>query len=194
MHCLKDLMNIEFEAKFYPIDKDLIRTTLQQAGATLIKPEMRMRRVVYKLGALDSHQWLRIRDEGDKVTITFKEVIDESIEGVREIEIIASSFDDSRKLLSAIGFEPRAYQETDRETWQLNGGMITIDTWPCLEPFLEVEGDSEQHVKDLSHKLGLDYDKAYFGSVEVLYRKKYGITLEELNKIANLTFDLKTLK
>ena len=49
---------------------------------------------------------------------------------------------------------------------------------------MDFEGKSEDDVKKIVEKLGLDYDKAIFGSVEVLYAEKYGINRLDLCKIA----------
>jgi hypothetical protein len=40
-------MNIEYEATFYPIDKDEMRGRLKKAGAKLIRPEFLQKRDVF---------------------------------------------------------------------------------------------------------------------------------------------------
>lgn len=52
------------------------------------------------------HSFLRVRDEGDKVTLTFKRRADPdnpTINNVKEIEIVVSSFDDTVELLREAG-------------------------------------------------------------------------------------------
>jgi len=59
---------------------------------------------------------------------------------------------------------------------------ITIDEWPFLEPFVEIEGPSEKMVKDVAKKLNFNYQQALFGSVDFQYAKKYNLSLEKINK------------
>lgn len=66
-------MQAEIEAKFLDVDIQAIRGRLKEANATLEYPMRAMRRVVIE----EEHHaaersFIRIRDEGDKVTLTFK--------------------------------------------------------------------------------------------------------------------------
>lgn len=180
-------MHIEYEATFPDVDKDEIRERLKHAGATLVRPEFMQRRIVFNLprGHEVYGAWMRVRDEGDKVTMSYKVVdnreTDRNIENQKEICLTISSFDDAILMLSAIGCERKAYQETKREIWELDGVEICLDEWPYLEPFVEVEGKSEQAVKDVCAKLGFNYSEALFCSVDTLYSKKYGFPEEVFN-------------
>ena len=185
-------MYTEYEAKFPNIDKDKIRKTLKKAGAKLIKPEFLQRRVVFNLPkGPDGKSWLRIRDEVDKITMSLKEAKGNKIEDQKEIMLIIDSFDKGVEFLKKIGCREKAYQENKREIWQLDGVEICIDEWPFLEPFVEIEGNSEEKVKSVAEKLGFDYSKARFGSTDILVMEKYGLSSETINnKIPKLTFDM----
>ena len=63
-------MKIEYEATFFPVEKEEIRNKLKSLGAELVKPEFLQQRVVFYLpkGHGVEGGWLRVRDEGDKVT------------------------------------------------------------------------------------------------------------------------------
>lgn len=94
--------------------------------------------------------------------------------------------------LALLGCARKAYQETKREIWMLEDVEICIDEWLFLEPFVEVEGKSEEVVKEVSEKLGFGYKKVYFGSVDGLYEKKHGISKDDINdKIEEIRFDIK---
>lgn len=73
------------------------------------------------------------------------------------------------------------YEATLRELWKLDGVDLTIDQWPFLEPFVEVEGKSEEEVKQVSKKIGFDWEKAKFCAIGMLYKEKYDISLDEIN-------------
>jgi len=184
-------MNIEYEATFLNIDKDEIRGRLKKAGATLTKPEFLMKRIVFELptGHEIKGGWLRVRDEADKITMSLKIVDGDKMENQKEICLKIDNFDEGIKFLEAIGARQKAYQESRRELWILANVEITIDEWPYLEPYVEIEGGSETEVKKISAKLGFDYAQALFCSVDTLYHKKYGTALEVINsKISRITF------
>jgi adenylate cyclase class 2 len=185
-------MDIEYEAKFLEIDKDEMRERLKKAGAHLERPEYSQKRIPLYLPKEknDKHSWLRVRDEGDKITLSLKTVDGEGIEGQKEICLEVDNFDNAVKLLEAIGCTIKSYQETKRELWKLDGADITIDTWPFLEPFIEIEASSEEAVKAAAAKLGFDYAKAVFGGVGKVYKMKYGIPPDEVNDLPKLVFDM----
>jgi len=176
-------MNIEYEATFPNINEDDIRERLKNTGATLIKPRFLMKRIVFELPV--GHEipggWLRVRDEGDKITMSLKIVDGDKIESQKEICLKIDDFNEGVKFLESIGAKQKAYQESYREFWLLDGVEITIDEWPYLEPYVEVEAKSEEEVRRASEKLGFDYSQALFCSVDTLYNKKYGTPLETIN-------------
>ena len=68
---------------------------------------------------------------------------------------------------------------------------IMIDEWPFLEPFVEVEGKSEEEVKKVSEKIGFDYSKALFSNTALLYQRKYNIPNDKINVEPLVVFDMK---
>jgi len=185
-------MNIEYEATFVNIDKDKARKRLKDAGAKLIKPEFLQKRVVFNSPKnLNKHSWLRVRDEGDKITMSFKMVDGDKIENQKEINLVIDDFKKGIEFLEAIGCQRKSYQETKREIWKLDDVEICIDEWPFLEPFVEIEGKSENKVKAVSKKLGFDYSKAWFCATGLIYSKKYNISVEIIDsEIPKITFDM----
>ena len=96
------------------------------------------------------------------------------------------------ELLKMIGCNPRSYEESRRELWELGGAKITIDDWPYLYPLVEVEAISEQEVKSISEQLGFDWNLAKFCTAGDLYVEKYGKgpldIARELGAMTTLTF------
>jgi len=185
-------MNIEYEATFSDVDKDEVRSRLKRAGAELARPEYLQRRVPFNLPKERQlkNTWLRVRDEGDKITLSLKAIDGDKIENQKEICIIVNDFNETVKLLELIGCEKKSYQETKRELWALDGTEITIDEWPFLEPFVEVEGKSEEEVRRISEKIGFDYSKALFCDVGKLYQMKYGIHTDQINTAEKIVFNM----
>ena len=186
-----DYMDIEWEAKFLNVDKDKLRKKLQKLGAKLTKSVQLYKRAVFFLpkGNEVKGGWLRVRDEADKVTMSLKVVTNGKVEMQKEVMVVVDDYDNARKLLSEIGCVEKAYQETKREVWQFKDVEITIDEWPYLEPYAEVEGNSEEAIKNASLLLGFDYSQAVFGSADQVISKKYGISEDAINnEIPRITF------
>ncbi len=184
-------MNTEYEATFIDINREDIRARLNKVGATLIKPDFLMKRIVFELpiGHEIPGGWLRVRDEGDKTTMSLKIVNGDKIEDQKEICLKIDNFAEGVKFLEAIGAKSKAYQESRRELWILDNVEVTIDEWPYLEPYVEVEGKSEKEVRSVSGKLGFNYAQALFCSVDTLYNKKYGVPFDIINHRTNrITF------
>lgn len=80
-------MQTEIEAKWLNIDIDLMRNKLEKNGAQLVHPERQMRRCTFDFPDKKLHQvngWVRVRDEGDKVTLSYKQLNDRSLHGNME--------------------------------------------------------------------------------------------------------------
>jgi adenylate cyclase class 2 len=186
-------MDIEYEAKFLDVDKNEIRKRLKDVGAELVRPEYLQKRIPFNLPKEKHsiHSWLRVRDEGDKITLSLKMVDGDKIENQKEICLEVDNFDNAVSLLEAIGCERKSYQETKRELWKLDNVEITLDEWPFLEPFVEIEGASEAAVKSVSEKLGFNYSDAVFGAVGKVYKMKYGIAPDEVNNLPKIVFGMK---
>ena len=185
-------MEIEYEATFTNIDKDEVRARLKEAGAKLVRSEFLQERVNLHLPKekRSKDAWLRVRNEGENTTLSLKVIDGSNIDNQKEICLQVDNFDGAIKLLETIGCEKKAYQETKRELWELDGVEITIDEWPFLEPFVEVEGTSEAEVKEVSERIGFDYNKALFCAVGALYKMKYGIAPDEINSTEKIVFDM----
>lgn len=184
-------METEIEAKFLDINPDLIRDKLKNVGAKLIHPERLMMRYNFdfpdrrleKIGG-----WVRVRDEGDKVTLSYKQLNDRTLHGTKDATVAVDNFDVTRNLLKAIGLEEKAYQETKREKWVLGRAEITIDTWPWIPTFAEIEAPSEGELRSVSSELGLDLSKAKHGSVEIAYQEYFNATDEEIYNWERIAF------
>ncbi len=167
-------MKNEIEAKFVNINIDDIRSRLTELGAILIQPMRDMQRVTIDTPELKKKDaFVRIRNEGDKTTITYKQFNSLSIDGVKEVEITVDDFDTAVTLFKEAGLAYGSLQESRRETWKLDEVEIVIDEWPWLNPYIEIEAPSEDLVISTSEKLGFNWDDAIFGDVMAAYRVQY---------------------
>lgn len=121
--------------------------------------------------------FIRIRDEGDKVTLTLKKktksLKESTIDSTYEIETTVGDFDTTVELFKVAGWHYTTYQESRRETWHYKNVEVVIDEWPWINPYIEIEGESEDDVRAAAADLGFDWSTAMFGSVDVIYNRDY---------------------
>ena len=170
-------MKTEVEVKFANINVDEIRDSLSRAGAVCEQPMRLMRRaLIEEPHHQDEHAFIRIRDEGDKITLTFKRHTDEaasSLDSVKEAEVEVSDFDTTVTIFSEAGWHYKTFQESKRETWTMDGVEVVIDIWPWLNPYIEIEGESEADIRETAEKLGLSWSDVIIGHIDVLYEMQY---------------------
>ena len=164
-------MKTEYEAKFLSINSTQIHDKLTSLGARCIHPRVLMKRVLFDHPTL-KNAFIRIRDEGDRITMTGKHIIDEKkVDGMREIEFEVDDFNNAKAFINFLGMETRSYQETYREQWRLGDVEFSIDEWPGINPFIEIEGPNEETVRGVCAQLELNFSQAYFGAVDVIYEQ-----------------------
>lgn len=178
-------MNLEIEATFIEIDKANLRAKIKALGGKLFQPEILMRRVVFDTG---EHSFVRVRDEGNKIVMTYKCHHNNSLLGTEEINVAVDDYNSAIAFLEKIGLKPKSIQETYREEWELDGVEIDIDTWPWIPTYVEIEGPSTRAVEAVSAKLGFDMKDAHYGSVDEIYKLYYDVTENDINYCPEIKF------
>lgn len=171
-------MQAEIEAKFLDVSIDDVRDRLKSASATLVQPMRAMRRaLIEEEHHAAENSFIRIRDEGDKTTLTFKRRTksDETttIDSTHELETTVGDFDIAVNIFKEAGWEYTTFQESRRETWKLDDVEVVIDEWPWIPPYIEIEGTSAESVQRAAEKLGFNWDDAAFGSVDIIYQRDF---------------------
>lgn len=174
-------MQPEFEVKILDINVDKLIDKLKSLGATKHSDRI-MRRYIYDMDKKDSNCWLRLRDEGDKITLCIKEIHDSTIGGTKETEIEVSSFEETNTILEKLGYRHRLYQENRRISYRLGKTHIEIDYWPMIPPYLEIEAASRQTVEKTVQKLGFELPDALTLSTREVY-KKYGLDIDKFKEL-----------
>ncbi|MBW3016626.1 CYTH domain-containing protein [Candidatus Woesearchaeota archaeon] len=173
-------MQIEFEVKVLDINVDEVQQNLEKLGAVK-EPEVLMRRWIFD--NLDpanfKEEWLRLRDDGKKVTLTYKHHHGCGVCDTEELEVEVVDFDKTAEILSKF-FSNQYYQENKRTVFKLNGIEFCIDFWPKIPAYLEVESSSEEKVKEGLKLLGIK--KASNPSVREVYLK-YGIDIHSFKEL-----------
>lgn len=170
-------MKTEIEVKFLRIDTDEIRQRLETAGAVVQNPMRLMRRAIVdypdKRLQRENNGFIRVRDEGDRVTLTYKQFDSLELDGAKELETTVGSFDETLAILQKAGLTVHSIQESKRETWRLGRAEVMLDEWPWLPPFMEIEAEHETLLRETAATLGLVWSEAVTGDVMVAYRHEY---------------------
>ena len=150
-----------------------------------------MKRVVFETNTWVG-SYLRVRDEWEKITCTYKEeeIWNDSITSIKELETEIKDFNIMVNIFKKLWLEQKSYQETYREIWKINNEIeIMINLWPGLNLYVEKEWKNEYVVRKYSELLWFDYSKWIFGSSFEIYELELGIDFEKINNLEQITFN-----
>ena len=184
-------MYTEIEAKFLDVDLLILRKKLKKIGAKLVHSEFLMKGKTFdfpdkkleKIGA-----WIRVRNEHGKITLSYKRLLDRTLHGTKEAMIIIDNFDQACNFLLLLGLELVSFHETKREMWKYKNSDVTIDTWPWVPSFVEIESHTEGEIREIANILELKWSSALHGSVEVVYQRYFDVTEAEVDNWETITF------
>jgi len=190
----KKPMEIEFEAKFLDINRNELVNKMKALGAKLSQPNTVYKRCMYGLCDV-KRGYVRVRDEGNKTTLTAKIYKDSQFPQEYELDI-KNDFENGKAFLNALNLTEKSYHETMREKWNLSLGKspsdnceIAFDYIPGIPLYVEIECKSKANLNKAIRKLSLNNSKKYFGSYGKCYVEYYGMSENDINNdIASLTF------
>lgn len=174
--------NTEIECRFLEINKTEIIKKLLDLGAVDLGEKMLEEVIIYDkdLKWREEQRFIRLRKSGDNVSISYKEHNTHTVDGTFEIELKIDDIAQAELLFEKIGLNPYRRQQKKRHTLKLNNNTFDIDTWPSIPTYLEIEGDSENALKEISNTLGLDWGKAVFHNAAWVIENVYKIKVREL--------------
>jgi adenylate cyclase, class 2 len=184
-------MGHEIEAKYLNVDVDVIEERLRRIGAHKVYER------VYKVKVYDFPNlwlnsigaWARVRDEGDRVVMTYKrrlgmgEGAKQGDTGMEEIELQVDSFETASFFLEHLGMVMKFYEEKWRIRWARDGVEFDIDRMPGLNPYLEIEGSSWMEIDQAAVELELNPDEKKICSAFQIYEEA-GINMNEYEEIS----------
>ncbi len=134
-------------------------------------------------------KWIRLRQDGEKVELTVKYIYNTDaeygIDEVKEVEILVDDFETANKLVEEMGYYRKKLVEKRRVSYTLDGLEIEIDTWPLINPYVEIEGKDVDKIYSLAKKLGYDKSETKVMNTEDVYL----LEGKDLNDYEVLTFD-----
>jgi len=179
--------NIEIEVRFLEIDKEALIARLrtldaQEKGELMLEEvicydkELAWLKESRKCGA---GKVLRVRKAGDTVSLTYKNQSN-TIDGTEEVEMEVSSMYHAELLLERLGYPAYRHQQKKRHTFVLDGVTIDIDDWPRIPTYVELEGDSEQALRDVAAKLNLDWANVVTDNPRKVIEERYNIPVSTM--------------
>lgn len=176
-------MKTEFEIKV--LDVDVAATTKLLVNFGFKKhPAQNFRRYIYPITG-STNSWLRLRTNGSKTTLTVKEYDSDSIAGVKELEIVVPDFENTHKLLQKLGHKNTNYQENIRTVFVSSKyeAEISIDEWPLIPAYLEIEAKDEKTVNELLTKININNLPTTSAPTEDVYAR-YGLKLTNYKSLS----------
>ncbi|MFF0503320.1 CYTH domain-containing protein [Streptomyces fimicarius] len=174
---------VEYEAKYLDVDPAAMAARIAAAGGEHVGGRL-MRRYVYDTVPPTEGRWVRLRDDGSLTTLCVKEITSDAIDGTSETETVVGDFETAHALLGRMGVKHRSYQENHRDSWVLDGVRLEIDSWPLISPYLEIEGDCADAVRNAAARLSIAVRELTSENTTKVFAR-YGIDLES---IADLRF------
>lgn len=172
-------MKTEYEVRILEINKEDFIRKLEKLGAKK-KGEFAQKRYVYDLRPAEDGKWIRLRTNGKSTTLTYKDIVSDTIDGTKEIEFEVEDINKTNEFLEKIGFKSRNYQENNRIQYILSNVEIDIDTWPMIPTYVEIEGESEEDVKKIIEMLDIDKSKLTTLNCKDIYERIYGIDISRI--------------
>ncbi len=127
---------------------------------------------------LKNNDYLRVRNEGQRTTITLKQKSNTS-QYVNEDEVEISDFQTGVNILKGLGATKKYFYEKIREIWTYKNLEIVFDEQPGLPTLMEIESKNgnEDDIFDLIKKLDINKDDITAITGAQLYKDLFGIEL-----------------
>lgn len=163
--------NREIEAKFYLTELNTLRERVRNYGG-----KSRSERIFERNWRFDSTdrrfertgEVLRVRTDRNS-TLTYKRPTDIP-ENRIEIEMQVDDPEKASQFLEALGFQAVTIYEKYRETFSLEGVLVTLDELP-FGNFAELEGESLDRIREVAETLGLNWEhRVRWNYVEIFNR------------------------
>lgn len=172
-------MKTEFEVRILDVNVSELVERLEKVGAKFIN-NYNQKRYIYDFKPVQNGKWVRLRTDGEKTTLTIKEIKNDGIAGTKELEIEVSDIEKTNLILEELGYKARSYQENKRTRYIYNNIEIDIDTWPKIPTYVEFEGQSEEELIRFVEMLGFTKDDLVTFGVSKIY-KHYGLDIDSYN-------------
>ena len=140
-------MAIEYEYAFYDFSKkEIIKKIKKLKGKKVGQYLFRVQVFIHPLEKPGTY--IRVRDEGHRVTMTYK-YKEPGAKFDEENEINIDNFDEAVNILLGVGCKKKYYYEKIREIWKVKNTEIVFDTNPGVVDRMEVESKSKSELTEM---------------------------------------------
>ncbi len=170
----------EIETKVLDINLDSVKEKLISLGAKKIQETRLVVDWYWTRGTKAGEEpwFLRIRsysDDKNEVTWKAKSDILGTARKHKEINFLINEPEKLGDLFEEIGLEKYAHQEKDRISFVYKDWQFDIDQYPDMPAFLEIEGNSEEHIKEAMALLGLENNRTWAKGERILIEEVYSL-------------------
>ena len=148
----------EIETKIIDFDERRLRASLKRMKAE------HLGKIFYRRHIFDMHpnvvaktydEFVRVRTDGKKNTITYKYRRGKGLANTDEIEVEVADFDKAAKIISKLWKKgkDRYYQENIVEKWRYGDAEIDLIRWPNVKPYLEIEAPTAKRIRSIIKSL-----------------------------------------
>jgi adenylate cyclase class 2 len=172
----------EIECRFLEIDKESLIKKLRALGAKDDGEMMLEEIIIYEKDTKwqNGMGFLRLRNDGKKISLTYKEHNEHTVDGTYEIELAIDDYKKAELLLEKVGLQPYRHQQKLRHSFHLNGVTFDIDTWPKIPTYVEIEGSSEEDLKKAAESVGFEWKNVDFHNARHIIENKYNIPVGDM--------------
>jgi len=174
-------MSKEYEYRFNNYNKTNLIHRLKELGVKYYGT-FKFRVMVFT-DQMNSEKYIRVRDEGHRITMTIKNNLTDKFPIENEINI--NDFDEGINLLLALNCKKKYYYEKFREIWNYKNSEIIFDSNPGIPELMEVESKTKKELDILCKKLDLNITNYSGFSNNTIYMDLFGIVIP---KSLDLTF------
>jgi adenylate cyclase class 2 len=179
----------EIEVKFLVKDLSRLELRVQALGGKLVQPRVKETNLRFDTPSNDlsrDHRVLRLRqDQVARLTYKDPAQVNHPVSVRREIEVEVSSFDETRTLLEALGYQVYMFYEKFRTTYSFGDTLVTLDELPYGH-FSEIEGPNAERLQEVAETLWLDWPLRSNDSYSFLFQR---VKTNCGWSMANLAFD-----
>ena len=175
--------NREIEVRFLEIDKKGLVKKLNLLGAKDLGEDLLEEIIFYD----PAFKWrdtegkmVRLRKTKTDIFLSYKHHSAATLHGTEEIEFKISDLTKGQEFLERLGLVSFRHQEKLRHTFKLKEVTLDIDTWPKVPTYVELEGLSEQAIKEAANLLGLKWESAVYESAKIVIEKHYNIPVGQM--------------
>ena len=166
----------EFEVKVLDFDLEKIIKKLGELGFKE-DHEILLKRWVLDFSSEEAAEWFRLRTDGIRSFLAYKKKLKKNFEKgeigkTEETEVEVKDFETTYKILGKFPFNRRFYQENKRHLFKKGEVEVSIDSWPLIKPYLEIESTNKKKVLEMLNLLGLSDKNVGDMDITVIYKNQ----------------------